>query len=229
MRLYDGRAEFYQYDTNQKLICDSCQVGEEIHFSNKFYKTAAVCLTYEFEGQVVVNVPNSYLMCSGELIVYRVQTDNECRSTIDQHIFIVNSRKKPSAYVYDETDVLNYTSLLARIEELERGGGSAKTAVISATRPDTADLGDFWFDTSTGVLKICTSIKLSGMAGYPPVPQYTNAVGVTVSDTAPSTANKGDMWYCTVDKTLYVCTGRDVTVMPPNGVPVWEPVLAVLS
>lgn len=104
----------------------------------------------------------------------------------------------------------------------ERLKGSS-TPVISATRPDTAEIGDFWFDTSTGILKICTSLTLPGMAGYPPIPNYTNASGVTVSDKAPSTANKGDLWFCTVDKILYVCTGRDVTVMPPNGVPVWEP------
>jgi hypothetical protein len=122
MQLYDGRAEFYQYDTNQKLICDSCNVGEEIHFSNKFYTKAAVCLTYEFEGQVVVNVPNSYLMCSGELIAYCVRTDKEGRSTIDRHSFTINARKKPSDYVYEETEVLGYASLEKRIRQLEEGG-----------------------------------------------------------------------------------------------------------
>lgn len=119
MRLYDGRAEFYQYDTNQKLICDSCQVGEEIHFSNKYYSMTAVCVTYELDDQVVVNVPNAYLMCSGELIAYRV-CKHDGESTVDQYAFTVNARKKPSDYVYEETEVLSYRCLEKRIGHLEK-------------------------------------------------------------------------------------------------------------
>lgn len=126
MKLFDGRTEFYQYDTNQKLICDSCQVGEEIHFSNDFYVKAAVCLTYEFEGSVVVNVPNAYLLTSGDLIVYRMYIDDEGRSTVEKTTFTVNPRKRPSDYVYTETEVRSYETLEKRIEELEKGGSKGE-------------------------------------------------------------------------------------------------------
>lgn len=124
MRLYDGRSGFYQYDTNQKLICESCQIGEEVHFSNNFYSKAAVCKTYELEGSVVVDVPNMYLLNSGELIVYRMCVDSEGRSTIEKYTFPVLVRKKPSDYVYTETEVMSYHALEERIEALEQNGGS---------------------------------------------------------------------------------------------------------
>lgn len=123
MRLYDGRSGFYQYDTNQKLICESCQVGEEVHFSNNFYSKAAICKTYELEGSVVVDVPNMYLLNSGELIVYRMCVDSEGRSTIEKYTFPVLVRKKPSDYVYTETEVMSYHALEQRINKLEESGG----------------------------------------------------------------------------------------------------------
>lgn len=117
MRIYDGRTEFYQYDTNQKLICDSCKIGEEIHFSNDFYSKAAICKTYELEGSIVVDVPNLYLLTSGELLVYLTRIDNDSRSTLEQYAFVVKERKRPSDYVYTETEVLAYHALEKRIAE----------------------------------------------------------------------------------------------------------------
>lgn len=121
MRLFDGRSEFYQYDLNQKLICDECAVGEEIHFSNHFFAKAAVCVTYDLDGQVVVDVPNAYLLSHGELTAYRVCCDGDQTSTADCCTFNVVARKKPSDYVYTETEVKSYEALEARIERLENG------------------------------------------------------------------------------------------------------------
>lgn len=130
MRLFDGRSEFYQYDLNQKLICDECAVGEEIHFSNRFFSSAAVCVTYELDGQVVVDVPNVYLLSYGELTAYRVCCDGDQTSTANCCTFNVVARKKPSDYVYTETEVKSYEALEARIERLENGdfvGGEGGT------------------------------------------------------------------------------------------------------
>lgn len=125
MRLYDGRSAFYQYDTNQKLICESCEIGEEIHFANNFYSKAAICKTYELEGSIVVDVPNLYLLNSGELTVYRMCVDSEGRSTVEKYTFPVFVRKKPSDYIYTETEVMSYHALEERIEALEQNGGGA--------------------------------------------------------------------------------------------------------
>lgn len=128
MKLFDNRTEFYQYDTNQKLICDECKVGEEIHFSNTYYAKAAICLTYEHEGLVVVDVPNDYLLRSGELTVYRMYINDDGRSTVDKYTFNVLARKKPSDYVYEETEVMSYKALADRIQALEENGGSGEVS-----------------------------------------------------------------------------------------------------
>lgn len=102
MSLFDGRDSFYQYDTNQKLICDSSEIGEEIHFSNNYFATAAIRRTYELEGKIVVDVPNTYLQTSGELIVYRVKRNGTERSTIGHRMFKVIPRKKPADYEWED-------------------------------------------------------------------------------------------------------------------------------
>lgn len=142
MQLFNNRNAFYQFDTNQKLICDSCQVGEEIHFSKKFYPTAAVCLTHEFEGFVVVDVPNLYLMNPGELIVYRMHIDDKERSTTNQYVFDVIERKKPSDYLYTETEVLSYYSLEKRIEKLENDDDNDDDSLEGAVLYFPQDLTD---------------------------------------------------------------------------------------
>ena len=117
-----------------------------------------------------------------------------------------------------EVPATDVERLEAEIEQIRRGGGTVK---VSATRPETDDVGGLWFDTSTGKLRVCTSLTLPGMAGYPPVPNYTDAGAVSVSEAAPSDAVAGNVWYKPSSGVLYICVGRDVTVMPPSGVPIW--------
>ena len=117
-----------------------------------------------------------------------------------------------------EVPATDVERLEAEIEQIRRGGGTVK---VSATRPETDDVGGLWFDTSTGKLRVCTSLTLPGMAGYPPVPNYTDAGAVSVSEAAPSDAVAGNVWYNPSSGVLYICVGRDVTVMPPSGVPIW--------
>lgn len=124
MKLYDGREKFYQYDTNQKLICEDCAVGEEIHFSNSAHGDAAICLTYDLDGAVVVNVPNLYLLSAVEMNVYSMRTEDDGRCTISRHVFGVVPRKKPSDYVYEETEVKSYAELDRRIKKLEENDGA---------------------------------------------------------------------------------------------------------
>ena len=141
MKLYDGREKFYQYDTNQKLICEDCAVGEEIHFSNSAHGDAAICLTYDLDGTVVVNVPNIYLMYAVELNVYSMRTEDDGRCTISRHVFGVIPRKKPSDYVYEETEVKSYAELDRRIKKLEENAG-AGIDIVGATAGQVAQIAE---------------------------------------------------------------------------------------
>ena len=123
MRLYNKSDScLYQYDTKQKLICDGCKVGEEIHFENKFYKAAEPRKTYELDGQVVVNIPDFYLLYSGDLIAYRVITDDG-NSTIEKHIFPIAKRKKPADYVSNEDEAATVKEFVNEaLEEAKENG-----------------------------------------------------------------------------------------------------------
>ena len=144
MKLYDGREKFYQYDTNQKLICEDCAVGEEIHFSNSAHGDAAICLTYDLDGVVVVNVPNLYLLSAVELNVYSMRTEDDGRCTISRHVFGVVPRKKPSDYVYEETEVRSYADLDRRIKKLEEndGAGIDLTGATAGQIPKIAEVDE---------------------------------------------------------------------------------------
>lgn len=144
MKLYDGREKFYQYDTNQKLICEDCAVGEEVHFSNSAHGDAAICLTYDLDGVVVVDVPNLYLMYAVELNVYSMRTEDDGRCTISRHVFGVIPRKKPSDYVYEETEVKSYAELDRRIKKLEEndGAGIDITGAAAGQIPQIAEVDE---------------------------------------------------------------------------------------
>lgn len=128
---------------------------------------------------------------------------------------------KPDVYEQIMETLDGYDDRLEDVEKKLSSGGGVGTVKVSATRPETDDVGGLWFDTSTGKLRVCTSLTLPGIAGYPPVPNYTDAGAVSVSETAPSDATAGNVWYKPSSGVLYICVGRDVTVMPPSGVPIW--------
>lgn len=124
MQLYDkSKPCLYQYDSDQKLCCNGCKIGEEIHFENKFYSKAEIRKTYEFEGQVVADIPNPYLLYSGDLIVYRVITDDQGRSTQEKHIFPIAKRKKPADYVSNENEIVTVEGYVKKaLEEAKESG-----------------------------------------------------------------------------------------------------------
>lgn len=112
--IYDGRKEFYQWDLNRKLVVDDKTI-EQVHFCNKTDDRSLVCLVYEQDGKNVVNVPNVLLQENWRINVYGYDKDY----TKYSEIFNVVPRTKPDNYVYTETEVLNYNTLLDRVNKIE--------------------------------------------------------------------------------------------------------------
>ena len=119
MRIYDGRPEFYQWDTNQKITSSTFNVGDEIHFFNIRQTNSLVVFTYELDNKIVADVPNILLQNSYPIIAYRVYVDDDGKSTIEEQQFKVKQKPKPEDYVYTETEVLNYSNLNDRVTTLE--------------------------------------------------------------------------------------------------------------
>lgn len=151
MRLYDkSKPCLYQYDSDQKLCCDGCKIGEEIHFENSFYSKAEIRNTYEFEGQVVADIPNHYLLWSGDLIVYRVITDDQGRSTQEKHIFPIAKRKKPADYVSTENEIVTVKGYVEKALEEAKDSGIFDGS--DGLTPYIGENGNWWTgETDTGV------------------------------------------------------------------------------
>lgn len=120
--IFDGRKNFYQWDTGQRLIVNE-NVCSEVHFCNGMDDCALVCEIYEENGLRLVDVPN-ILFQSAEIIrVFAVVQEHNGKHTRRSQKFVVMDRTKPATYVYTETEVKSYTKLESRISALEKGGG----------------------------------------------------------------------------------------------------------
>ena len=211
MKLYDGREKFYQYDTNQKLICEDCAVGEEVHFSNGAHSDAAICLTYDLDGTVVVNVPNLYLMYAVDLNVYSMRTEDDGRCTISRHVFGVVPRKKPSDYVYEETEVKSYAELDRRIKKLEENAGAgidqdelqaAVNAAIEQAKAGLLVFEDSYVDnTANWLTNGYTKVSQTATSGHPPQCTGSDKWGVLFFIAENAANGTGTHMYFPIDGT----------------------------
>ena len=111
-KIYDGREHFWQWDLNQKLIVEDSTINE-VHFSNRAEDNSLVVEVYEDNGLRVANVPNILLQEDLKIKAYAYSVDH----TKHEAWFYVTTKSKPADYVYTETEVKDYNSLLDKISE----------------------------------------------------------------------------------------------------------------
>ena len=110
-KIYDGREHFYQWDIDRKLIVEDAAINQ-VHFCNRTDDCSLVCETFVEDGLTLVNVPNVLLQSDWHIHAYAYDTEY----TKHDKCFDVVSRTKPADYVYTETEVLNYNTLLEKVE-----------------------------------------------------------------------------------------------------------------
>ena len=113
-KIFDGRKSFYQWDLEQKLIVDDRSITQ-VHFCNRTDDCALTCETYELDGLWVVNVPNILFQDNWRIRVYAY----DGYATKHEERYNVIARTKPDTYVYTETEVLNYQTLLDKMTAIE--------------------------------------------------------------------------------------------------------------
>ena len=127
IKIFDGRNEFYQWDLNRKLIVSDLTVTE-LHFCNKTDDCSLVVEVKEIEvfahgASAVIrtaDVPNILLQTDWPIHVYAYCGD--CY-TKESATFKVNKRTKPADYVYTETEILQYSTVIERVDKLENNIG----------------------------------------------------------------------------------------------------------
>ncbi len=116
IKIYNGRKNFFQWDTDQKLIVEDT-FTTELHLTNEALDNAIVVECYEDNGIKLCDIPNSLLQTSGILTVYAFTNENG-NYTKEKFRFFVYERKKPDNYVAEE-DKPKWSELENRIEKLE--------------------------------------------------------------------------------------------------------------
>ena len=116
-KIYDGRTNFWQWDTKQKLIVLDDRVTE-VRFSNRNMEHSKRRPVYtDNNGVRICNVPDLLLQLPKNLIAYACTKDGDAISTIKSVKFAVCQQPIPSDYVCEQDAIVD--DIMARIEMLE--------------------------------------------------------------------------------------------------------------
>ena len=107
--ILDGRDYFYQWDLDRKISVNDKSITQ-LHFTNATTNNALVVVVKDLEA----DVPNILLQESWDIVVYGYD-DNHTRY---EQRFEVKKRSKPESYVYTETEVLNYNTLVQELQNI---------------------------------------------------------------------------------------------------------------
>lgn len=127
IKLENNKSALYQWDLNMRVILTNIPVGVEVQYSNtndNMDEYGGTAVSYSENGYVYADIPNKTLQISGIVLVYIYIQDNDKSWTEFKTEIIVLPRKKPTNYVYTETEIKTFESLEKRIENLEKGGSS---------------------------------------------------------------------------------------------------------
>lgn len=117
-KIYDGRTNFWQWDTKQKLIVLNDSITE-VRFSNRNMEHSKRRPVYtNAEGLRICNVPDILLQLPKNLIAYACvkEEDGTCR-TVKAVKFAVYQQPIPTDYICEQDAVIE--DILMRIELLE--------------------------------------------------------------------------------------------------------------
>lgn len=127
------RTFLWQWDVNMRLQLEGIPADTQIDFELATSEPLAV-KAYEEDGAMYADIPNILLQKHGKLTVYVYLTDDECGFTKLKESFYVARRPKPADYVYTETEVQTFSSLVARMDEIEKNGVTDEQIEKSVTK-----------------------------------------------------------------------------------------------
>lgn len=114
-KILDGRNELFQWDINRQIIVSDASI-DAVHYSNRTDASALVVEVKEKNGLRVADIPNILLQESWDINVYGYCDGYYTKQAAR---IKVNPRTKPESYVYTETEVLNYNTVMEKIDTIE--------------------------------------------------------------------------------------------------------------
>lgn len=117
-KIYDGRTNFWQWDTRQKLIVLDDRITE-VRFSNRNMEHSKRRPVYtDNDGVRICNVPDLLLQLPKNLIAYAcIKNDDGTCSTVKAVKFAVCQQPIPTDYICEQDAVIE--DILTRLELLE--------------------------------------------------------------------------------------------------------------
>ena len=117
-KIYDGRTNFWQWDTKQKLIVLDDRITE-VRFSNRNMEHSKRRIVYtDNNGVRICNVPDLLLQLPKNLIAYAcIKNEDGSCSTVKAVRFAVCRQPIPTDYICEQDAVVE--DILLRIELLE--------------------------------------------------------------------------------------------------------------
>ena len=117
-KIYDGRTNFWQWDTRQKLIVLDDRITE-VRFSNRNMEHSKRRPVYtNNDGVRICNVPDMLLQLPKNLIAYAcIKKDDGSCSTVKAVKFAVHRQPIPSDYICEQDAIVE--GILMRLELLE--------------------------------------------------------------------------------------------------------------
>lgn len=117
-RIYDGRTNFWQWDTKQKLIVLDDRITE-VRFSNRDMEHSKRRPVYtDKNGIRICNVPDLLLQLPKNLIAYAcIKNDDGTCSTVKAVKFAVFRQPIPTDYICEQDAIVE--GILTRLEVLE--------------------------------------------------------------------------------------------------------------
>ena len=138
-KILDGRDELFQWDINRQIIVSDASI-DAVHFCNRTDVSALVVEVKEKNGLRVADVPNILLQESWDINVYGYCGGHYTKQAAK---IKVNPRCKPESYVYTETEVLNYNTVMEKIDRVENNIGEAVNDYL-IKNPVVVDLSNYY-------------------------------------------------------------------------------------
>lgn len=133
----DRNGVLYQWDIGQRLRLIGVEAGCRVDFIGGSGEPLCVDAYADGDG-VFADVPNILLQYAGWVKVLVYVTDAATGETVSEKTLPVLARKKPSEYVYSETEVKTWEDLRKQISSLEKPT-AADVSTVFALGNETAD------------------------------------------------------------------------------------------
>lgn len=125
MKIADGRADFYQWDRQQRILADDYTSNTELHIAlipNHIYSavgndnlTALLTRTYTEDGHIYADIPDHLLQMAGTLRIYVYVRTPTTAHTVVYYNFKVIPRPRPADYIYTEAEQKEWDDLFAQL------------------------------------------------------------------------------------------------------------------